>query len=240
MDRQTDQGSRGPISRQDGRVVIARPITVIALLLLAAIVGFSRIYMSVHYPIDVGVGAIIGSAIAVCFWYLQKRMGKGYEGLMSKVYDRINPRNLIRKSAIHVPLLLLIACLVFFSFLGKSSLWDDDEPRNAEAAREMIENRDWVVPYQNYELRTDKPVLLYWLMSLSYSVFGVTEFAARFWAPVFAILTVLITYGFGRRCFGPRAAFLGGLILISSLIFNVSSRSAVPDALLIFFINGAV
>jgi len=38
VDRQADQDCRGPASRQDGRLVIARPITVIALLLLAGTV----------------------------------------------------------------------------------------------------------------------------------------------------------------------------------------------------------
>jgi 4-amino-4-deoxy-L-arabinose transferase-like glycosyltransferase len=207
---------------------------------LATLVGFSRIYMSVHYPLDVVVGAVIGSVMAFVFFHVQKRMGTGFDRTMERVCNGISPVNIIRKRAFHFPLLLLIAGIVFFSGLGESSLWDDDEPRNAEAAREMLENGDWVVPYQNYELRTDKPAFLYWMMLISYSIFGVSEFSARFWAPVFGILTVLITYGFGRRCFGSRSAFLGGLILISSLIFNVSSRSAVPDAQMIFFINGAL
>src|ERR1041384_4136293 len=47
--------------------------------------------------------------------------------------------------------------------LGGPSLWDIDEGNNAEAAREMLDSGNWVIPTFNYRLRDDKPALLYWL-----------------------------------------------------------------------------
>jgi 4-amino-4-deoxy-L-arabinose transferase-like glycosyltransferase len=73
--------------------------------------------------------------------------------------------------------------LLFWN-LGVPRLWDEDEPRNASCAREMMERGDWITPTFNGQLRTDKPILLYWLMRGSYTVFGPTEFAARFWSAV--------------------------------------------------------
>ena len=61
------------------------------------------------------------------------------------------------------PLILLVGMLTFLPNLGKHGLWDIDEAHNAECAREMLEAKAWVVPTFNYQLRTDKPVLLYWL-----------------------------------------------------------------------------
>ena len=50
-----------------------------------------------------------------------------------------------------------------------------DEGNNAEAAREMYESGNWIVPTFNYVLRVDKPALLYWLQMLGYHFFGIWE-----------------------------------------------------------------
>lgn len=131
--------------------------------------------------------------------------------------------------------ILLAASLVFFTNLGVPQLWDEDEPKNAACAREMLERNDWVVPMFNYELRTAKPVLLYWFMMSAYQAFGVNEFAARFWSAVFGVAIVLMTYSIGRRLFREQVGFWGALILAGGLMFGVSARAATPDATLIFF-----
>ncbi|MDH5194744.1 MAG: hypothetical protein OEW32_13735, partial [Nitrospira sp.] len=77
-------------------------------------------------------------------------------------------------------LLLLLSGLLFFIGLGSMGLTDRDEGRNAEAGREMFASGDFVTPTFNGELRVAKPVFVYWLMTMSYHVFGVNEFAARF------------------------------------------------------------
>ena len=71
----------------------------------------------------------------------------------------------------HVGFLIFIAGLIFLFKLGDAPLWDRDEPRNAGCAAEMMQANDWVVPIFNAKLRTHKPVLLYWLMMTSYSLF---------------------------------------------------------------------
>lgn len=131
--------------------------------------------------------------------------------------------------------LLGVALLVLFTSLGGGALFDEDEPKNASCAREMMARGDWVVPTFNYELRTDKPILLYWLMMGAYSVFGVNEFAARFWSAVLGTGTVFTVYHIGALLFRPRVGLLGGMIMATSLMFVVSSRAATPDCTLIFF-----
>jgi 4-amino-4-deoxy-L-arabinose transferase-like glycosyltransferase len=139
-------------------------------------------------------------------------------------------------SALKMQLVLaLAAALVFFTNLGVPHLWDEDEPRNAACAREMLERGDWVVPTFNYELRTQKPVLLYWLIMASYSLFGINEFAARLPSAVLAIGTTLVTFHLGRMLFNERAGSLAGLMMASCLMFGVAGRAATPDSCLIFF-----
>src|SRR5262245_38953823 len=69
-----------------------------------------------------------------------------------------------------------------------------DEPRYAQIAREMFETGDWIVPKLGGFAWFEKPVLLYWLMALSYAIFGVNEFAARLPSVVTAVGSVAFLY----------------------------------------------
>src|SRR5438105_15864444 len=121
-----------------------------------------------------------------------------------------------------LPAFLLYPCLNFH-------LLDPDEGRYAEIPREMLVRGEWVVPYLQGEPYLDKPPLLYWLVMLSYQVFGVADWAARL-VPALAIHgTVLLTYLFGRRMFGERAAFWGGLTLALAPGFTSMGRLLVLD-----------
>jgi len=135
----------------------------------------------------------------------------------------------------HLALLVGVAVLVLFVNLGTPPLWDRDEPRNAACAREMMERGDWVVPTFNGELRVLKPVMKYWLMISAYRLFGVNEFAARFWPAVFGVACAVATYLLGRRLFGPQAGLWAGLILLTNLQFAMAGHLAKIDTALTFF-----
>ena len=133
-----------------------------------------------------------------------------------------------------VCLLFVVAFCALFVRLDGSRLWDRDETRNARCAVEMQQRDDWVVPTFNDELRDAKPVLLYWLIRCSYIVFGINEFAARFPSAILGLGTILATYMIGRRLFNAQVGLLAGVILSTSLMFEVASHAATPDAPLIF------
>jgi 4-amino-4-deoxy-L-arabinose transferase-like glycosyltransferase len=121
---------------------------------------------------------------------------------------------------------------MFLVNLGGPSLWDIDEGNNAEAAREMMERGEWVVPTFNFELRTDKPVLLYWLQIGAYRLLGVNPLAARLPSALAALLTMLLVYELGRLMFGAAAGLLAGVVLASVVLFSAAAHFANPDALL--------
>lgn len=137
-------------------------------------------------------------------------------------------------------LLLAITGLVFFLNLGASRLWDRDEPRNAGCTAEMLARNDWVTPWFKGELRSHKPVLLYWFMMTAYGVFGQSEFAARFWSAALGMGTVLLTYHIGQRLYGRAIGIWGAIALATALMFDVASRAATPDGLLIFLVTAAL
>lgn len=133
------------------------------------------------------------------------------------------------------PLIIVIGCLLFLPGLGWHGLWDVDEAHNAECAREMMVADNWIMPSFNFQLRTDKPALLYWCIGLCYHVFGVSELAARLPSALVSIGSLLLTYELGRRLFDARTGVWAAIILGSSFFFGVAAHAATPDALLIFW-----
>ncbi len=136
----------------------------------------------------------------------------------------------------HCLVLLSVASALAFPYLGATSLWDDDEGVNAECAREMAEAGTHIVPLFNWELRTAKPVFLYWLLLFSYDTFGVDEFAARLPSALAYLGSVLLTYALGRRMFDPATGLLAGLIAASTLELAKLGHACTPDSTLVFFL----
>lgn len=90
---------------------------------------------------------------------------------------------------------LVFVCVVaFFWGLASTGLVDETEPLFAEAARQMYETGDWVTPYFNGVTRFDKPPLVYWLMAISFHIFGVSEWSVRL--PSALSASVLVGMGF--------------------------------------------
>ena len=126
-------------------------------------------------------------------------------------------------------LLLGASLLVLLWQLGSYGLIDVDEGRYAEVPREMLALNDWLTPRLNFINFFDKPPLLYWGIAITYTIFGVTEFAARLVPALSALLGIVAAYGLGRRMFGPRAGLLSGLVLLTSLMWTVMARAVFTD-----------
>lgn len=136
-------------------------------------------------------------------------------------------------------LVVAVASLVLLANLGSATLFDEDEPKNAACGAEMLARGDWIVPSFNHELRTDKPVLLYWLMLSSYHALGVNELAARLPSALLAIGSVLVVYHLGRLLYRSQVGLYAAIILATSLMFDVVGRASTPDSTLIFFITAS-
>lgn len=140
----------------------------------------------------------------------------------------------LRESRIaHGIILVAIWAVLTLPSLGATSLWDIDEGLNAEAAREMLESGRWIVPEFNYQPRTAKPALLYWLQATAYRHLGVNEFAARLPSALAALAVVLLTYELGRRMFGTGTGLIAGIVLVTSIQFSLLSHAATPDMLML-------
>ncbi len=138
-------------------------------------------------------------------------------------------------------LLSFLTLAAYFLVAASSTLWDRDEPRFARATVEMLRSGQYLYPTFNGTLRPDKPILVYWLMSLPIRWFGQTELACRFFAPLATLGTGLLTALLGRRLIGSWLAGAAAMgLLISSPLMVVSGTAATTDAVLLFFVAAAV
>ncbi|MGZ8426334.1 MAG: glycosyltransferase family 39 protein [Candidatus Binatia bacterium] len=136
--------------------------------------------------------------------------------------------------------LLLFCVWVLFTNLGGAALFEPDEGRNAEIAREILLLKDWVTPHYDFIPRLDKPIFFFGLVALSYKFFGISEWAARLPSALAALACLCITYRFAGSLFGRRAGLWSALILLSSIEFFALSRAVIMDMTLTFCITFAL
>ena len=123
---------------------------------------------------------------------------------------------------------------IFLLGLGSPALYDPHESLYAEIARDMVVRGDWLTPHLNGTRYLDKPPLFYWLIAISYTVFGVSEFSARLPIALAGLGGVLVTWGIGRHLFDGRSGALAGLVLTTSVGYFVFSRQLLPDMIFAF------
>ncbi|MBM4312700.1 MAG: glycosyltransferase family 39 protein [Deltaproteobacteria bacterium] len=136
-----------------------------------------------------------------------------------------------------IALLFVIASLSLFPLLGAAPLFDEDEGFYAEASREMLEKGDYLTAHFNGAPQYDKPILIYWLQALSFKIFGLNEFAARFPSALATFLWMLAIFGFTRRHLGPQCGILSALFFISAVQITITGKAAIVDSALNLFIT---
>src|SRR5271155_2169576 len=102
---------------------------------------------------------------------------------------------------LRIALYALLAAIVYLPGLGRPALWEPDEGRYAEIAREMVVSGDYVTPRDDFELYFEKPPLVYWAEAASIHIFGVNEFAVRLPAALCSIGQVVITAAIAEAMF---------------------------------------
>jgi 4-amino-4-deoxy-L-arabinose transferase-like glycosyltransferase len=134
---------------------------------------------------------------------------------------------------------LLFVGAVLFHIAGTWSLplIDRDEPRFAEASREMRSRGDFVIPYFNNQFRFDKPPLTYWAQATSYQVFGDNDFAARFPSAIAAALIAVTLLAWGWQIGGEKLGWWAAIIFSLSLQTFVHAKAAVADMWLVLFVT---
>ncbi len=134
-------------------------------------------------------------------------------------------------------LLFLAVLLLAVPQAAMLPLIDRDEPRFAEAAREMIQGGNFIVPHFNSVPRYDKPPLIYWCQAAAYVIFGQNAFAARLPSLLATAATAVLIYTWGVRLGRGWIGLAAALSYAFCLQTMQQGRVATADALLIFFMT---
>ena len=149
----------------------------------------------------------------------------------------------MRRPSARTRTLLVIAAvwaLTTLAGLGSTSLSEPDEPRFAEATRQMFLRSDFLTPYFNGVPRFEKPILFYWMQAPAFALLGPTETAARLPAAICALGVLFLTFLIGERLLTRRAALVGTLILATTFRFAVWSRQGLTDVPVLFWMMAAL
>lgn len=107
---------------------------------------------------------------------------------------------------------------------------DTTEARYGEMARIMAETGDWITPYFDYGVPFwGKPPLSFWMQALGFKIFGVNEFAARFPAWIFTILTALIVFKLVEHVSNRQTALLSVFIFVTTLLVYALAGAVLTD-----------
>ncbi|MDD5730791.1 MAG: glycosyltransferase family 39 protein [Candidatus Omnitrophica bacterium] len=150
----------------------------------------------------------------------------------------------IKRDDLRMILALVALSFVFFMLgNGMISLTNPDEVFYAQTAKEMANMHTWTVPYLFGSPQFEKPILTYWLLRLSYLIFGVSAFGARFFPAFFAMLGVLAVYFLAREAFqDKKKAFFSAAVLLSAGFYIAMARTVFTDlifSVLILFSLGS-
>jgi 4-amino-4-deoxy-L-arabinose transferase-like glycosyltransferase len=130
-------------------------------------------------------------------------------------------------------LVVLLAALMLGAGLGRPALYEPDEARHAEVAREMVETssgwREWVTLHHNGQPYRNKPAPFYWLVAAAYLLFGVDEASARLVSAVGGTLAAVAVALWGTARWGPRAGLLSGVVLLTAPEFVLLGRFSTLD-----------
>lgn len=144
--------------------------------------------------------------------------------------------------------LIAASALLYLPGLGNFSLIDPWETHYGEVAREMLSRDDWISLWWAHDgWFWSKPILNFWIQGLSFKLFGVPyspdevlsgiahgrwpqpEWACRM--PIFLMTLVgsYVLYRSSIAAFGRRAAFLGGLVLLTCPYWYILARQSMAD-----------
>ena len=106
---------------------------------------------------------------------------------------------------------------------------DDVDAVQAQIARNMLDSGDWVSAHLDGIAYLEKSPLKYWLIAISYKIFGVHDWVARLPVALSAVILCWLVFRIGSWAFSARAGMYAGLALATSVGLFLFTRIQIPD-----------
>jgi 4-amino-4-deoxy-L-arabinose transferase-like glycosyltransferase len=137
-------------------------------------------------------------------------------------------------------ILIALAALLHVATIGSGDLYSQTEGQYAGAAREMVEAHHWVLPTNNGTPRLQKPPLLYWLIIISFKLFGVNAATARLPVALAVVASTALIFLIGEKLTDYWRGFIAGLIYLSLCGTFLLARIVMPEPLVSALIAGTI
>jgi len=137
-------------------------------------------------------------------------------------------------------ILIASAALLHVATIGTGDLYSQTEGQYAGAAREMAETHQWLLPTNDGVPRLQKPPLLYWLIIVSFKLFGINVAAARLPGALAVVASVALIFLIGEKLTDYWRGFIAGLIYLSFCGTFLLARIVMPEPLVSAFMAGAM
>ena len=134
-------------------------------------------------------------------------------------------------------LIFLIAILILFSFssllfIENHSLVAHDESLYASRAKLIIDTNNWFTPFGKAHHKT---IGSYWIIALSFKIFGISEFSARLPSYIFSLLSSFVLFKIIKNISNFKIGLISIFTLSSSFLWFSYSKYCSPDTLYILF-----
>ena len=116
-----------------------------------------------------------------------------------------------------------------------ATLMENDSAQFAVMAMRMVQEQDFLSLWKGTEEYLDKPHMHYWLAAISYTLFGLEDWAYRIPAILATLLGAFSCYGLGRLLYTENAGKIAALIFLSSQTIVLSVIDVRTDAVLTGF-----
>ena len=138
-------------------------------------------------------------------------------------------------------IVLVFASLIFLTgSISPPHLMDDVDAVQTQIARNMLQSGDFITARLDGIAYMEKAPLKYWLIALSFKIFGAHDWAARLVIALAAIALCLLTSTFTAWAMGPLAGLYAGLVLSTCVGLFLFTRVLIPDSLLSLFIAASL
>lgn len=193
-----------------------RKVVTALLFFFAALVAYSRVYVGVHYPVDVLAGAMLGFGISSAVWWMDRR-----DPLLAP-----NERGRWRLNFQTVALFLLaLVTLYRLTLIFDSGAWlAAEEAQYWEWSRRL----DW--SYYS------KPPFIAWTIWLGTHLFGHTVAGIRFGAVALSLILAVVSLFFCRDLSPSRKGLFWSIFFLGLMpLFAVGAIVMTTDTPLLVF-----